>query len=201
MTDEAGTPLRINYSASNIERVYLIGVRLGATSERADLYSLVLYYEVAKNDRNRPLTHDGRIVFFPEPKLANKVLQMGDAAFRKYSPISDSVDAVYDVSEVIRLIEIEDRDPSANVVTFLNELFDFVDATRFHMPAEHKQVLSDLADHLTFHRDYGDFINREPARRGAVLGAVLWSLGAIFASSKVVSADGGWPSPETHVRR
>lgn len=186
MSERAGFPSSIRYSESNIERVYLVGLRLDPMSADPDLYSLVLYYEVARNDKNRPLTNEGRIVFFPDPRFANDVLQMGDPAFRKYNPVQGSVDAVYDVPEVIRLVETEGFDPSATIVSFLNELLDFVEAAGFAMPEDHAKILGAFADHLTFHREYADFLKGEAFGRVRVLDALLWCLGAVLARSKVV---------------
>jgi hypothetical protein len=176
----------IAHSAENVERVYLVGFRVQADNPGPELYSLVLYYEAARGDKNRPLTVNGRIVFFRDPRDATKVLLMGDPAFRKYREVPPVVDYVYDVRDVVDLVRTENNDSKGRIVDFINELFDFVDATGFIMPAAERQLLGDFANHLTFHREYGEFLDHEPSRRSRILDVILWSLGAILARSSLV---------------
>jgi len=94
----------INYADDNFERLYMVGVRLEPGAHEPDLYTLVLYNEVSRNDQNRPLTSGGRIVFFRDTADANRAIDLGDSAFRKYRPVEQNVAYVYDVPRVLALI-------------------------------------------------------------------------------------------------
>lgn len=177
---------RIAFSEANYEQVYLVGIRLSAASGGPEYYSLVLYNEVARNDKNRPLTREKRIVLFSQIASADSVLRMGDVAFRKYSPFTGEVAYVYDVPQLVALLQHGERDEGALVLNFINELLDFVAATMVRMPEWAKVTLESLADHATFNSNLGEYFDQGGHSRSQALDAVLWSLGAIVSSAEVV---------------
>lgn len=69
----------------DIEALYLVGVRVALPPNELDLYALVLYYEADRDHKNRPLTLNGKIVFFRDVAHATLVLALGDAGFRKHA--------------------------------------------------------------------------------------------------------------------
>src|SRR6476646_1438523 len=115
----------ISYAEDNFENVFLVGVKIGPGAHQSDVYALVLYNEVARNDQNRPLTSNGRVLFFGEASRADQILAMGDAAFRKYRPFDASLACVYDVPGVLAIVANETRDEPGMVADFVNELLDF----------------------------------------------------------------------------
>ena len=178
----------IRYSDENFERVYLVGVRLTPGSHEPDVYTLVLYNEVARQDANRPLTHDGRIVFFERLRDADRALALGDIAFRKYAAAPNDVAIVYDVPTVIELVDRGRRDDDAVLADFLNELLDFVAATRWPMPPTYTTSLRALADRTTFDKEFGDMLDGVPTRRSETRNALLWSLGTVLSNVLFLSA-------------
>jgi hypothetical protein len=178
---------RIAYSHENIERIYLVGFQIGSEPSETVTYTLMLYYEVARNDQNRPLTHDGRIVFFQRPNQANEALSLGDAAFRKYGKAPAEISAVYDVHEALQLVRTGTCDDNATIVNLLNELFDLVSATPVSLPNAYRDAQAALADHATFSRDLGEYFGDGPDRRALALDAMHWSIGVVLAHSTILS--------------
>ena len=176
----------IHYSSDNFEQIYIVGVRIYPDNVDANLYALVLYNEVARGDDNRPLTSDGRIVFFADPKDARRALALGDSAFRKYERPPDSVAVVYDLAAVTTLIRGGEEDGNGIVADTLNELFDFVAATRFRLSGAFKDVLFQLADHTTFDKSLSAFFGSNDGQRELAENAFLWCVGAVAMSSRLL---------------
>lgn len=179
---------RIAYSSDNYEGLYLVGIKLQPGVHQVDLYALVLYNEVARGDQNRPLTVDGRIALFHDPSEADRVLTLGDMAFRKYHPFRGDVAYVYDVPAILSLIVCSERDEAAIVAAFLNELLDFVSATELALPDLYRAALHALADATTFDKDFGSLFATAPERRIETRDAVLWCLGAVLSQAVILDA-------------
>jgi hypothetical protein len=176
----------IQYSEDNLERIYIVGVRLWPGSHEPDAYTLVLYNEVARRDGNRPLTHDGRIVFFKRLPDAGRALALGDRAFRKYSDPPRDVAIVYDVSRVIRLVDEADRDDDGILADFLNELLDFVAATKWPLPTAYRDLLHGLADRTTFDKRFGDMLDGVTDGRAETRNALVWCVGVVVVNALVI---------------
>jgi hypothetical protein len=128
---------QFSFSDNNIEQLYTIGFRITPEPKSVWVYALILYYEVARNDQNRPLTSDGRIVLFRNPSQATDALSLGDIAFRKYGRAPEEIAAEYDVPMVLDLVSGGFHDDSAEVVNLLNQLLDLVTATGIPCPKEY----------------------------------------------------------------
>ena len=176
----------ISYADENYEEVFLVGVRLQPHSNESDLYALVLYYEVARGDKNRPLTSEGRIAFFRDTAHANRALGLGDAAFRKYGNAPVEVAIVYDLPKVLETVRGGEVDEDASVLNLLNELADFVVATGHAMPEPYQQMLARFADWLTFNRNFSTFFTEHRIERSEIMNALLWSVGAVAAQAVLV---------------
>lgn len=50
--------------------------------------------------------------------------------------------------------------------------------------AQYRRVLVQFADHLTFHREYGKFLQQKNISRTVLRDAILWCLGSVIATSK-----------------
>ena len=173
----------ITYAEDNFEQIYLVGVKFQPGAHQADLYTLVLYHEVARGDRNRPLAQDGRIVFFSLPEQAREAICLGDLAFRKYMPLRTELSYTYDVPRVLQIIERESWDEGGLIADFINELLDFTAAIGCEMPSAYKLALDRLADDATFDKDLSSLSAKEA--RAEARDAMHWCLGAILTHSKL----------------
>jgi hypothetical protein len=176
---------QISYSSQNVEDVYLVGIRTMPNSEAPNLYALVLYNEVARNDANRPLTANGRIVLSRSSEAAAESLALGDTAFRKYLPFQGELAYVYDLPKVLDLVANADRDEDGVVADFINEMLDFVAATPCDLPHLHKACLSSLADATTFDKDFGAHLDATARQRSDTYEALIWCVGAIASWSLI----------------
>lgn len=176
----------IRYADENYEEVFLVGVRLQPPPHEFDIYALVLYYEVARGDKNRPLTSGSRIVFFRNIAHANRALSLGDAAFRKYGKAPAEPACMYDVPEVLARVQHGDADDHAAVLNLLNELADFVAATGHTMPERYQQALAQFANWLTFDKNYSGFFEAHGVERTDILDAIIWSIGAVTTRALIV---------------
>jgi len=174
----------ISHTDDNFEQIYLVGVLIDPNSREPDLYTLVLYNEVARTDANRPLTYEDRIVFFRNLKDAGRALALGDIAFRKYGSAPTEVEHVYNVAQALAVVADGAIDEDSNIGAFLNELLDFV-AIRWKIPDNYRSALSALADYATFERDIDAFFTHSH-KRTETRDAILWCLGAIAMNAIVL---------------
>jgi hypothetical protein len=168
----------------------MVGVQLDPGHDRAsagpELYTLLLE---ARDER--PVVSRGRIVLFTTPELAGLALRMEDdpGAGSTLAAPTD-VYAVYPLGRALSLI----RDPAAtydeegSIVDCLNLLFDCVRAVGLTIPAEYREPMRDMADHLTFSKSLGEHDSSVPGWRAPVLNGLLWCLGAVAANSIVLTS-------------
>lgn len=64
--------------------------------------------------------------------------------------------------------------------------FDLIGAVKVQMPDEYKSALYNLADHLTFNREFGDFIKEKGISREMITHAILWCVGAVTVNARVM---------------
>ena len=181
-------PHTIAYNENNFETVQLVGFRLQSEPDELVIYALVLYYEVARGDRNRPLTNrDGRIVVFLDVHLANAALAHGDPAFRKYAPVSIERVFIYDIPKALALVISGDWDPAGDLVNLINELLDFIHQSRFTLPSNYRAALESFADYATFNEDIATYFDRTSDARVLLRDSILWVIGGILMSMHVVT--------------
>lgn len=165
--------------------VWLVGFRLDAASEgEADLYTLYV-------DTDRPIVSDQSIVFFADPGLAAVAMERDDDPRLGQLAAPQQVSAVYDVSTALHLLASENYDDQMEILDFLNVLFDLVKATGLPRVPQVKDTLYPLADHLTFSKEYGAYLDGVPGRRGEAIDAVLWCLGAVLSNATLLRATPG----------
>jgi hypothetical protein len=173
----------------DIEELLLIGVRTRALEGEVDYYALVLYYEAARSDHNRPLTHNRRIVFFREVNLADRVLELGDDAFRRYAVAPSIPSIVYEPLRALALLDNAEYDDSTTILNCGNELLDFVEATGRKMPEFHRRTIYEFLNYATFNRDLSSFFETLQGGRKSVVDAFMWSFGAVWSSSIIIEED------------
>jgi hypothetical protein len=164
--------------------IYLVGFIIASDSDEPNLYALY----VCHDESDRPIGLEGEILIFQNPELAASVLMKSDDIDKDkfINEIYQEVSMVCDINSVLYLIEYEDIDTSAEIVNFLNILFDFVKFTNVVFPENYRKCLYDFADHLTFDTEYESFFQKNSIKRSLVIEALHWCLGLILANSKIV---------------
>lgn len=157
---------------------WLIAFYLDPDAEYPNVYTLFV-------TEDSPLVSDDYIVFFDDPSLAAKAVEMYGDGIK--DGLSQEVNLHCYVAESLYLINSEEVDPSATIINFLNILLDLVKAARLPMPEEYERLLGAFADYLTFDRELSTFFAQEGNMRSKVLDAILWCIGAVVSKSKLLT--------------
>ncbi len=168
------------------ESIYLIGFKIYPGEKEQDLYTLFIFGEEEK-----PLMVDNHMVFFNKVELASIALSLGDDQVKRFTPAPKEVALTCDITRMLHLIEVENFDSSSIILNCLNTIFDLVKATKRPMPIKYKRILYELADHLTFEREYSNFIIEHNISRATIINAILWCFGAILSKAKVLNSSEG----------
>ncbi len=163
------------------EELILVGFRLEPNHEGPQFYTVL----AVGGDNERPLTSDGRVVFFIRPELAGKALA-ADSDLSKLGPAPQELETFCDVAEALYRINSQNTDPDGVVLDCLLVFDDLVRATRLHMPDRYQGILTELAARLT----EGEALRRiftNPSLREHVEDALLWCIGAVTAKARIVA--------------
>jgi hypothetical protein len=166
------------------QHIYLVGLIIASDSDEPNLYALYVCYD----ENDRPISLDDEILLFQKPELAASVLMKSDDIDKEKftGEVSREVSMVCDINSVLYLVEYENVDTSAEIINFLNILFDFVKFTDVAFPENYRECLYDFADHLTFDTEYESFFQKNLVERSLIIEALHWCLGLILANSKIV---------------
>jgi len=163
------------------EELVLIGLRLDAQHDGPQFYTLLA---VGGRDE-RPITADGRLLFFARPELAGQALAL-DASLARLGPPPLEVETFCDIAETLHRVNSQDTDPEGVVLECLMIFDDLVRATRLHMPDRYQGLLTELTARLTERVPLLDIFS-SPALREHVEDALLWCIGAIAAKSRLIT--------------
>jgi len=169
-------------SKQHPEELVLVGLRLDPEHDGPQLYTLL----AVGGDNERPLTSDGRLLFFTRPELAGNALAL-DADLSRLGGAPDEMETFCDVAETLHLVNAQDVDAEGVVLECLLVFDDLVRATRLHMPDRYQSILTELAARLT-ERAQLRAIFSNPALREHVEDALLWCIGAITAKARIVGS-------------
>lgn len=133
------------------------------------------------------LTSNGRILLFTDLTRASAVLDRYAGELR--SEPRDVTKPFFwcDVAQTLHLLESGGVDDGACVLGAVNALLDLVAASGISMPPAHRAALHSIADYCTLHRDLTKYLEEEgDFSSQALIGAVLWSVGAVTVRSTIV---------------
>jgi len=163
-------------------KLSLVGYRMDPNFPEPDFFTLTL-----DDEDDAPILFAGRIILFHEPDQAQTALDLylADKALpAQVAPTELTV--VYDYAQALYHLATRSRDESAFIVNVVNNLLDLLKAASIGIPQPYKGDLHALADHLTFDRDYGDFLKANELSRGDLIEAVQWGLGAAMTKAMFV---------------
>lgn len=164
------------------EELAMAGFRLDPSHEGPQFYTLL----AVGGDNERPLTSDGRIIFFVRPTLVHKALAMDKSLAELGTPPRD-VETICDVAQTLYLVNSEDEDPDGVVLDCLLIFDDLVRATQISMPERYQGILTELAARLTEGQSLKKIFTSE-ALRGHVEDALLWCVGAVTMKAKILTS-------------
>jgi len=158
--------------AASDETLYLVGFRIDPEVRDPQLYTLYVGCE-------RPILRKGRPIVFARPDLAEAALQESDCGAPKVGPAPQEVYTVFDFAEALYILDSQDEAPKRGVVDCINVILDFVARVPDSMPTEYRSSLERLADHLTFHLRFAEFLQEQSISRENLTDAFFWSMGAV----------------------
>jgi len=160
----------------------LIGFRVDAAHDGPQLYTLL----AVGGDNERPLTADGRIVFFTKPQLSAKALEL-DASLAQLGPAPQELETFCDVAEALYRVNSQNTDPEGVILDCLLVFDDLVRATKLHMPDRYQGILTELAARLTEGTQLRSIFTNS-ALREHVEDALLWCIGAIVVKARIIAS-------------
>jgi hypothetical protein len=164
---------------------WILGLRLDPENSMCDFYAVLL-----QRRDDRPVVSDGRIVLTTELDLVPSVLQMDDDPEMRQSilpEVSISETYVFDVPVILDLIAVGRKDETATIVDFLNILLDLTTGVAAVPPASYRRALYDMANHMTFSREFDEFLRNRHLRRTTLINAITWCLGTVLIRSRIVA--------------
>ncbi len=164
------------------EELAMAGFRLDPTHEGAQFYTLL----AVGGENERPLTADGRIIFFTRTTLVHKALAMDPSMAVLGTPPRD-VETMCDVAQTLYLVNSQDEDPDGVVLDCLLIFDDLVRASQLSMPERYQGILTELAARLTEGQSLKKVFTNE-ALRQHVEDGLLWCVGTITMKAKILTS-------------
>jgi len=163
------------------EELVLVGFRVDPSHDGPQFYTVL----AVGGENERPLTADGRVVFFTRPQLAATALAL-DAHLSQLGPAPEELETFCDVAEALYRINSQNADPDGVILDCLLIFDDLVRATRLHMPDRYQGILTELAARLTEGTQLRKVFTTGVVREH-VEDALLWCIGAVTAKARIVS--------------
>jgi hypothetical protein len=157
-------------------RFRLVGVRLDPNFPSPDFYT-VLRDEPA----DWPILYEGQIIFFHKPEEAQEALDFYlHHLGLPPGTVPTEPDVILDFAQALYLLSTESRDEACCVLNVVNTLLDMLQAAAVKLPAKYRADLHRIADHLTFNKEFGSFLQDRQPGRAEVIEALQWALGGVM---------------------
>ncbi len=163
------------------EELILIGFRVDGGHDGPQFYTLL----AVGSDNERPLTAEGRIVFFVHPGLAAKALAL-DPSMARLGPPPEAIETFCDIAEALHRVNSQQADPDGVILDCLLVFDDLVRATKLHMPDRYQGILTELAARLTEGMQLRNIFT-SPSLREHVEDALLWCVGAVTVKARMLT--------------
>jgi hypothetical protein len=162
------------------EELILVGFRVDGQHEGPQFYTLL----AVGGENERPITAEGRLVFFTRLELGMKALAL-DSTMANLGPPPTQIETFCDVAEAFYLVNSQNADLDGIVLDCLLIFDDLVRATKLHMPDRYQGLLTELAARLTERTLLRDIFTNQSLREH-VEDALLWCVGAVTAKARMI---------------
>jgi len=173
--------LRILHQRQPREELILVGFRVDPRHDGPEFYTVL----AVGGNNERPLTSDGRVVFFTRPDLTAKALAL-DTDLSRLGPVPEELETFCDVAEALYRVNSQNADPEGVILDCLLVFDDLVRATKLHMPDRYQGILTELAARLTEGEPLRKIFSSNSLREH-VEDALLWCIGAVTAKARMVA--------------
>jgi hypothetical protein len=162
--------------------LYLIGFRMDPSAEGPQFYTLI----GSEGESERPITREGRILFFRAPRLAAKALAVSDNGFRSLRAVPQELEMLCEVGEALYVANQLDADDDGWLFELIAVFDDLLRAVQLTPPPEYIEVLSQLATRLVESTEFAGYLEQRGLQRQKLEDALLWCIGAVAAKSSWV---------------
>jgi hypothetical protein len=162
--------------------LYLIGFRMDAASEGPQFYTLI----GSEGESERPITRQGRILFFRAPRLAAKALAASDNGFQSLREVPHELEMLCEVGEALHVANQQASDADGWLFELIAVFDDLLRAVELTPPPEYVEVLSQVATRLVASNEFAGFLEQRGLKREKLEDALLWCIGAVAAKSSWV---------------
>jgi hypothetical protein len=163
-------------------QIYLIGFRLDPGAEQPQFYTLM----GDEGESERPITREGRILFFRHPKDARKALKESDNGFADLARVPHEMEMLCDVSSALYVANAEESDEEGVLFELIAVFDDLLRAIRMNVPEEHAGLLGAVAQRLAQNPEFVSVLESRKATRDKLEDALLWCVGAVAVKSSFV---------------
>ena len=164
----------------NRQDYWIIKLMLNVNERQTEYYALFF-----DKENDKPLIFENKLLLFDENaviKLLNETENL-----KRTNDLEKNIDLVYDSKKVFYLIMRRSIDMEAILVNSINILLDLINSLLIEIPPNLKKPIFLLADHLTFYRRYGKFLNDNQISRESVDEFFQWIETVIVNNSVVTS--------------
>jgi hypothetical protein len=155
--------------------VYLVGFRLDPRAEGAQFYTLVSL----EGDSERPITREGRILFFHNPQDAARALALAGPEFPRLSQPQAEVEMLCDLAHTLYVVHSLDEDEEGVLFDTIACLDDLLHAIEISVPAQYGKILAGLSRALDKGPKFAEWLTIQEIPRESVEDALLWCIGAV----------------------
>jgi hypothetical protein len=161
----------------------IIGFRVDPDNVNADIYTVL---RIDPEGKDRVLRANGYLLFTPSIDRIPDLIKACDSEGAKERIASDSPECMCDVARTLYLIENEDSDYDGTIILCVNVLLDVIDSLDVEIPEQFKVSLHSIADHMTFNREFGDFLIKSNLPRVDILNAIRWCVGLAVTKANFI---------------
>ncbi len=165
-----------------VEGLYLVGFRLDPEHEGPQFYTVF----ALEGDNERPITRQGRVVFFTHASRSADALELADVSMRLLGPAPTELEMLCDVAQAMHLANAGDIDEDGVLLDCIACLDDLVRAAEINAPAEAMAVLSVLSERLMENPNFGAWLSEQGLDRERIEDALMWCVGAVAVKSRFV---------------
>ena len=162
--------------------LYLIGFRLDPAAEAPQFYTLM----GAEGEDERPITRDGRVLFFRKPAQAARALARCDNGLRQVRPVPHELELLCDIGGALHVANQQDEDGDGLLFELIAVFDDLLRAVKLAPPPEFAVVLAGVAGRLTESPEFRSYLDASGQTRERLEDALLWCVGAVMAKSSWV---------------
>jgi hypothetical protein len=164
---------------SQPSRFWLVGLRLDPNFPNPDFYTLL-----RDDPAYWPIMYQGQIIFFHDVGMAQEALDFYLHHLSlppSHAPTEPTL--ILDFAQALYLLSKESLDETSCLLNIINTLLDMLKAASVELPAMYRADLHEIADHLTFSKEFESFLKDQQLERAEVIEALQWALGAVLTKA------------------